>query len=432
MRLGADWVDLDPVLPNVAFCATPAGTGVELVSAEPSHEVTLTLEIERLRDGQFQREQILSKKFEVPDLVETPITLIFCPQTEGVGGIVTEALGGLQGQQSGMVATLLVNQTATRSKTFVAPGVAATTTNFFAAEQEEIVTALRLRISSTAPGEPEQTEDRVIFDVVPEQLRSAGGEQVRVEDLVAPAAGIRFPASLESLRQVVLGNGGLSTKLASVRMLGVLADLPEAMRLADAGIPDPEIAVWNHWVQASLVALAAEELIRTRPVAADGSCVLVDRPRVLISGIMSGPGGQPIHWVDWALDDVGIAGPAEPGSAWRHRVWHRALQSALETEMLMDHVEAPDDAVPLLTHPLMPVDPILVWIEAVEDSERGFRIFASADMRPEEWWRIHPEMGRNDTRFRFLGNARPMNSKPGLGTPRAGSSSISEAEMVKM
>ncbi len=357
--------------------------------------------------------------------MERQISLLFGPEHEGVGGLVSETLSALQGGSAEMVATLLVGMEPKKSRAFAAPGVAAAVGGLFdAGPEEEITTAMTLRLTGLVPGQPDAVMLRPIFDIVPPNLRDSS-EPIPPEALGSIAMGRRYPVALESLRHIVLGNGGLSAHLASVRVGAMLGDLPEAFRLFQAGTPDPQSIIWNGWVQASTVALVSEELIRARPVGE--GCITMTRPRALIWGVSAISPDQSVYWYDWALDDVDIANATDAPAAWRMKLWHGALQAGLEREAILNQLAAPTGSIAVDPGAMQePAPEILTRLgpEAAADRAGGFDLFTAPGLSASEWWRVDPLTGRADVRFAFYGNSGPFVPQPGHGITRLGEAAI--------
>ncbi|WP_306262431.1 transglutaminase domain-containing protein [Pararhizobium sp. IMCC21322] len=427
-RIGRDWVDLDPTLASAKFGAKPPVAGEIVTDPVVPHRVSITLELESLINGKLRRKNILTQRLSVPEMTEQPVALFFGPAQDGIGGGLSDVLGGLAGKAPSMRAIMTVSGTMVKSTPFAAPGNVNQSTDLFQQEQSETVTAITLHVRSEVPGQTTSEEERVILDLLSaEQRRSVEDGGLPDPSAIAePKMGQKYPAALESIRQIVLGNGGLSPRLAALRISGLLLELPETLKQLSVGKPDPEAVMWYSWVAASTVVLASEELIRARPASA-GVCIMAARPRVLISGIQTLPEGGIVNWVDWTLDDIGIAGtvdrPDADATARLHRIWHGALQSALETEAILTQNGAPNGSIPPEKGSLIPlVGQQLAerGFEASKDLELGFSVFASEDMSADTWWRLDPKTGRADARVALAGNARPFFPKPGDGVARSG------------
>lgn len=427
-RIDQDWVDLDPTLTDAKFGTKPATVGEILTDAIASHTVSISLELETLTNGKLRHKTILTQRLPVPETTEQPISLFFGPATDGVGSELTNALGGVIGKTPSMRAIMTVAGKSFKSSPFTTPGRPENTTDFFKEKQTEINTAITLHIKSEVPGQTASEEKRIIFDLLNTQQRlaAAEGDAPDFETIAEPQIGKRYPAELESMRQIVLGNGGLSRRLAALRMSGVLLELPETMQQLSVGEPDPEALIWYSWIAASTIALASEELMRAHPIN-EGICILADRPRLLVSGVQILPQGGMVNWIDWTLDDIGIAGDTSGSkaaiTARQMRMWHGALQSGLETEAILTQNAAPNGAIPPEEGEIVPLvgaDLAKRGSEAGSDLDRGFKLFASQDMSDDSWWRVDPQTGRSDARFTFAGNARPFFPKPGDGAIRSG------------
>lgn len=218
--------------------------------------------------------------------------------------------------------------------------------------------------------------------------------------------GERFPAELESLRHIVISNGGMSPRLAAARAVRELLALPEAIERAASGQPDLESLLWATWLQARRVALASEKLIDIRPNH-EGGCAQIDRPRVMIWGLGNSGQATPVQWFDWTLDGIGIAGGDAIAQA-ETRLWHGAVQSALETEALMWLTLSEPDIFPPNTGPMVPLTSAaneVAGSEVASDEARGFLTLADATTLPGYWWRLDPATGRADARAQSYGNA---------------------------
>lgn len=423
-RISNEWVDLDPALPGTEYGQTIVASGVEVQTPPKPHQIRLILTLETLRDGRLRSADILNHTFDLPRDAESSISLLFGPEVEGVGGLVSETLSAIQGETAAMVATLLVDQEAKKSRPFAAPGIADATGGLFDAGQEEITTALHLRLIGLVPGQPNSEAVRHIFDIVPSVLRKSRAP-IAAAALERPQMGARYPVALESLRHIVIGHGGLSVHLASVRVGAMLADLPEAFRLFEAGTPDPQAIIWNGWVQASTVALASEELIRAQSIR-DG-CITMTRPRALIWGVGAVAPDQPVFWFDWVLDDVDVANAADATAAWRLKLWHGALQAGLEREAILNQHAAPPGSIAVDPGPMQePAPDLLARLgpEAEADKAGGFDVFTAPELSEFEWWRLHPATGRADARFAIYGNAGPFVPQPGHGITGLGKAAI--------
>jgi hypothetical protein len=436
VRDGADWVDLDPWSSDSKWGDAPAEKAVPLAEPPASHTVEVRLLVETLKEGALRQSELLRAPFAMPEAAEDWVTLSFGPDAGGIGGILSEALGGLQGVAAPMKAVLTINGEPRYSRVFPAPGVPSTDAGLFADDAEEITTGIWLELRGTAPGREDDTARRTIVDLVPAPVRvaHADGQPVDPAALLRPAPGDRYPAALESIRHILMSNGGISGRQTTARTVRELLDLPDTAGRVEGGQPDPEALLWSTWLQARRATLASEELVRLRPVHA-GGCAVIDRPRVTIWGLSNNGEERLLQWFDWALDSVGIVGGDAVAQA-RMRLWHGAIQSGLETEALMWMTLAPPDTFPPDSSPMVALDDAMLALagdEATADQAAGFLTLADANTGPGYWWRIDPRSGRADARARSFGNARYFNPWSNyVNASRGGIAHISEAELARL
>ncbi|MEM8870192.1 MAG: hypothetical protein AAGE38_07315 [Pseudomonadota bacterium] len=411
VRSGGDWVDLDPWLTTNQWADRPAEDGAVVAQAPDAHVVEITVLSETISDGVLREQQLLRETFRVPQASEDWISLSFGPEVEGVGGILSEALGGIQGIAAPMKAVLTVNGTPRYSQVFAAPGVPSDENGLFSEGAGVVTSGLWLGVRSIVPGQPDDIAWRPIIDLLPPAVRTAheSGAPIDPAALLQPAPGERFPAKLESLRNIVISNGGISGRLEAARMVRELLTLPENLERAGSGQPDYEALLWSSWLQARRVVIGSEELMTTRPHH-DGSCIHAARPRVMIWGIEPSGPDEIAQWLDWTLDSVGVTGGDATAQA-EQRLWHASLQSALETEALLRLTLSDPGIIPLDTGPMLPLTDAqrdAAGPEAATDQAQGFLTLADTTTPPGYWWRIQPQTGRADARARSYGNSRRL------------------------
>lgn len=431
MRDGADWVNLDPWLAGTAYGDAPAGPGTPLETAPPNHAIRLILTLETLSDGRLRHMDILNESFDVPAVSRAMLAMGFGPEIEGIGGGITAALSGLQGSGPRMVASLMLNGEVWKSRAFTAPGLRAGLEGFAEGGDDETTTALFLTVTSQVPGQPDHSETRAIFDLVPAPHRLSEAETLTQDTLLPVTMGKIYPAPLESLRQIVISNGGMSQRLSAALAVRQITEVPGLLSRNRDGLSDGWDMLQTTWIEASRIALAAETLLRARPPH-DGACAVMDRPRVLIWGTASAGGDRVQQWLDWAIDGLGVQGGDATAQA-ELRLWHGALQAALETEALMWVTLSPEDSVPLDDAALLPLAQDLP--EAAADRDRGYLTLADAGMPADLWWRVNPASGAADARGVMHGNTRWLE----WGAERASAartaattstSTVSEAEIA--
>jgi hypothetical protein len=423
MRDGADWVDLDPWLPGTVWGAHPGGPSAPLTETPQPQAVTLTLTVEKLADGQLQREDILSSRLEMPDANGALVALIFGPKVKGVGGSVAKVLAELQGGTGEMVATLLINDREETSAPFAAPGTGSNGVGFLAEAGTQVTTGLWLTLTSTAPGAADHSEVRTIIDLVPAALRMTEGAVVDPAALLPAATGAHLPLALEGLRQIFLSNGGTSHREIAGRKALQMDSAVDLLIRAQSDSPDPWDTIWTSYLEAGRLAMAAETLMRAKP-GHNGACLQTARPRALIWGMTPVADDGMLRWLDWTLDDVAVQGGDAAAQA-EQMLWHGAVQAAVEKEALMYVSQGPADQFALDTGPMTALGPNGLSVEAAQDQARGYLTVVGAAMPPGMWWRLDPATGKTDARLADLGNGAGY-IRPGAGALRGGAATVTD------
>jgi hypothetical protein len=424
MRDGADWVDLDPWLASTQWGEHPLGEGRAMSDLPQPQSVTVTVTLETLRNGVLQRDELLSRRLEMPDAATSFVALTFGPKAAGTGGVVADALSAIEGQTGSIVASLRIDDESFTSRSFVVPGTVEGT-EIFSEGEALVTTGVWLTITSAVPGGADHSEIRTIVDLVPQALRAnAAQAPIMPADLMPAIMGDRYPAALESLRQIVVSNGGMSPRLIAAFSVMQMAEIPELLERIDTGSTDVWDLLWPTMLEARRVALAAEELIRARP-RSNGACAVIDRPRAMIWGVSAAGGEEAFRWLDWTLDDIAILGGDATAQA-EARLWHGVVQAGLEKEALLWLMRLEDHIVPLDKGPMMTVDGArraALGVELKEDEARGYLTLADAATLPDMWWRLDPESGRADARARYDGNTyglRDLLRRGSIGSGRPG------------
>ena len=415
VREGADWVDLDPWAPDTPWGDHPGGIGDPLADPPAPQAVVVTLTREVLRDGALSRDTILEERLVMTGAAQSIVALSFGPVQTGIGAAQTSILAEVVDGSADMVARLIVNGRTVESSAFAVPGVPAA--GFLGAEGGEITTGLWLTVTSLVPGAADQSGTRRVIELVPEAARQSG--ILDAAALIPPAPGARYPAALEGLQHLILSNGGSSRRLMAARAALQVADLPQVVERLNSGALDPWDMIDASWLEAMRVSLAAEALVQARP-AHDGTCVVIDRPRVMIWGIAPLDAEHVLRWLDWTLDDIGLVGGDAVAQA-EARLWHGTLSATLEKEALLRLAWAPADAVTLEAGALVP--PEVQGAEVAADQARGYAVLVRADMPAGLWWRLDPASGRADARG-VPGNVYWLSA---VNFSRAGVVTISEA-----
>jgi hypothetical protein len=408
VREGADWVDLDPWLPGTAYGDHPGGTGQVLDQPPEPHAVSISLQLETLREGELRQTEILQMTLQMPDAADDLVLLTFAPETGGIGGSVASALDALNGTGQKMVGVLFVNDQNTPSRAFAAPGQSQTEDGGFLSDggaEGDVTTALFLEVTSRTPGQPDHSERRTIIDIVPPAARLDAGTAIDPAQLLPVTQGDAYPAALESLRQIIVTNGGMSRRMMAAQTADQVMNLGDVLTRASQDALTPWDLFWSSWLEARRVALASEVILNARPEHA-GSCAVITRPRVMIWGMAATGTDDMLRWLDWTIDDIAVIGGTAVSQA-EMRLWHGALQAALEKEALMRLALLPDDLVPLdrsVMTPLSDAQLAGLGAEPAADLARGYVTLASADLPAETWWRVDPVSGSADARGLFHGN----------------------------
>ena len=414
MRDGDGWRDYDPSFPD----ARPGEAFVQPLALSRGgtdpHRVRISVKVESLRDGRLRETSVLSQEFTARQIAGAAMHLGFGPEAPGTGGLVADKLSASLGMQAAMRPVLLVDGEQFQGSTFAAPGRAEP--GLFGENSLPPVTAVWLELESITPDATPRKAQRMIVDLVPASRR-AGDTVPTPEELLTPAPGIRYPAALESVRDIVVSHGGLDPRATAERMARSMLALPGLIEDAERGHPDPMLSLWMGWVRAESFAVASEALTRAYPT--DRGCAYVGRPRVFLTtlGVANSDGGA-TGSLDWALDGIDVAGPQgppDPVAAWRLRLWHGTVQSALETTI--GEVLTPDDEAVVQSTSLLLEGPLAVLdseatgqltrqsFAAARDHADG-RILVSGDgsQNPPVWWRIDPQSGAADARMGEGGN----------------------------
>ena len=407
MRDGTDWVDLDPWSPATAYGDHPAGQGTLMGDPPEAASVTLTLSVETMTaEAELSTDTILSATLDMPDAADTVVALYFGPDLSGTGAGVVGVLNAINGQAGTMAAYLTINGDTQKSSAFPLPGpVTAAADGFFADGTAALTTAMTLRVTSHVPGQADHVETRPILDLIPPALRLPGAAAPTLADLLPVTPGQQYPAALESLRSILISNGGTPRRHLAASEAMQIVGLYQRMQRDDPDFATIYDAVWTSALEAGRVQFAAEELIRARP-AHDGACATIDRPRVMIAGVGTASQGRILRWLDWVIDDVTLRGGNATAQA-EARLWHGAMQAALEKEALMQQIMLPDDAVPLDSAAMQPMDAarlVATGPEAADDAAKDYTVLTAADLAPDSWWRLDPVTGQADARVRLWGN----------------------------
>ncbi|HEU0114674.1 MAG TPA: hypothetical protein VFQ80_08355, partial [Thermomicrobiales bacterium] len=189
---GADWVDLDPVLPGAEpgkAYATPSAT-LDALPDDAYHKIALRAVAEIVSGGQPSRQTILTYDANSADLVGRTITFVQS-KPQWLGATLNEAIGG----QVQYDPYLIVDDQTTRGTGTLAfgtaTGLAGALGGGSSIEGEPIGEWLEIDI--VAPDAPVQTETREIFDRIGIAQRTPGADLTAAIAALAPAELIDVP-----------------------------------------------------------------------------------------------------------------------------------------------------------------------------------------------------------------------------------------------
>ncbi len=420
-RRSADgWVDYDPSIPTAEpgeryADATDVGRG-----GDEAHSVEISLRTEVLRNGRLIESQLLSRKADARDIAGKQILLVFEPVATQVGGAITDAIGRIADTPMKMRPVLLIDDQRTSGAAFEVPRRSGEEAFFASDESGPQLSAVWLDVVSLTPNPTKDTARRAVLDRNP--MRSTDAATFEPIE-----AGFQFPAAFEAVRHLVVSNGGLSPAAAAANAMSVFEDFDEAINSFREEEFDPFYLLWLGWSDLYAAAMLSERITRQTNLGADTGCPFVGRPRVFMETVRMNISNDVTETFDWTLDHVDAIGP----SPFAVRLWHGAVQSALETTL--DEVALVDGETVLststqLTGPLKILDKENSNLGRViaSDAQNGYLVLADDEgsaTRSGAWWRIHPTTGDTDARFisGAVGNMsrsiREANARAGIRRP---------------
>ncbi len=329
---GTGWRDYDPTfadsVPGQALA--PATTTAATIPDDAYQGVRIQVIAGSLFSSSLEDGVVLDRTFDASAIADSQVFLYFQPQLGGLGGTIVDTLSGVKQ----WTPVLMVDGEPTPGTSFAAGGRG--TDLFGDATDAPPLATLRVVVTRTAPGRPDESATHVLVDRVPDAL--AGSDSISATDL-APLPGDKTgPLAMGVMEQVLVSTGGANPWMQAVRR-GIAADYLDGL-LVDPSTADEHklgdllypLAVAN----ASLV-LSSEQL--SVPASGEGgrTRAFVSAPRVFLVSI----GQSPTTAEDFAfstdllLDGVRVVAAdagAAPEAA-RQNIWYGALESALETEL---------------------------------------------------------------------------------------------------
>jgi hypothetical protein len=401
---GTGWLDYDPTLADSA----PGQVLAAATSTAPTipDDVWQGIRIQviagSLWGSSVEDAVVLDRTLDAAVIADSQVFLYFQPQLEGLGGSIVDALSGVQQ----WTPVLMVDGEPTAGTSFAAGGRG--TDIFGDAVDAPPLTTLRVVVTRTAPGRPDESGTHVLVNRLPDRLVGSGA--ISTADL-APLPGDQTgPLAMGVVEQVLVSTGGANPWLQAVRR-GISADFLDQL-LVDLSTADEHplgdllypLAVAN----ASLV-LASEQL--AVPAANDPNRIrtYVDAPRVFLVGIGQSPttAQEFAFSTDLLLDGVRVVASdaaATPDAA-RRSIWYGALESALETELSLRRaagVSGEDAAMSgasfAMTQPLQVMEaadagPVVPAALRAALDAGAIAVVPRAPATSHTWWTVDPATG---------------------------------------
>jgi len=406
MAFGAQWLDLDPTLPDAkpGDTLTAAQSTSEALPDGVAQTVTIRVLAETLSDGHLSESPVLDRQLLAADAAASEIYLSFGPAVSSLGGTINGALGSSTSWEP----YLQVGADATTGTPFpISPG-----TDIFSgtASAGPQVSRLTLEVILDTPGLPSETHDSVLLDRVPEAARASSTIDSAQLTPLTNLQGI--PVDFVGLHHIQVSTGGFDARAHEI-WRGVAA------RLARLEVNDPTAAQTLGFPFSALPAtvgdevlvMASESFIRMALDAEPGMRAYVARPRVYLSSLgPTGTAGQIWLQTDFMADGVQLltGSPMGPADAAARQVWYAALQTALETQLMTYRASA------VLTGPINQTgaslamgEPLTVLGSAdaailpgtaspqlLADLRAGFIAVVPGDPAMSKvWWRVDPATG---------------------------------------
>jgi hypothetical protein len=331
MAFGAQWVDLDPSMPDAqpGQTLTQPQQFLDSVPEELQQTVTIRVLAETLSNGLLSESPVLEQHFSAPDAAQSELYLSFVPAITGTGSTIAQALGSTTSWEP--VLNVAGNQV-TGTPFPVAPG-----TDLFTGEAQDGPQVSRLRLETTiqTPGLDPITRDEVLLDRVP---RSVRGSTTAIDPAqLEPLANVKgLPADLLGLYHIQVSTGGLDTR-AHQAFRGIAAQLSRTESLT----PDAVNALGFPFnalpasIDDEAMVVSSEDVIRDALNAEPDVHAYVARPRVFVNAGGPSPDGK--LWILADLMSDGVAyvtdGNLAPADAAARQVWYGSLETALETQL---------------------------------------------------------------------------------------------------
>jgi hypothetical protein len=340
VAFGAEWLDLDPSMPDAqpGDVLAPATATLDAVPEELAQTIDIAVEAEHLRGETLDASTVLEASIPATD-VDRQLFLYFQPDAGGLGGAIIRTLEGIDGWRP----VLLIDGEATEGRDFDAGGRGTDILGDPTDAPE--LTALRLLVTTHAPGEPDRTATQVLLDRVPAALRDA--ESITGAQLQPMPTGDQGPLVFGRVSQLVISTGASSAREHVVHRGASASYLARVLEDEDRGI-DPDVGnmLYPLGVAGEALAVASERMDVPSARSPGQVAAYVGRPRVFIVSVgQDALDGEELSFTtDLLLDgvDVVAATPDDVADAVRRRTWYGVLQSAVETEASLRRARAFD------------------------------------------------------------------------------------------
>ncbi|MET0773351.1 MAG: hypothetical protein ABWZ82_09720, partial [Candidatus Limnocylindrales bacterium] len=276
---GADWLDLDPTLPDALPGDTLAegGSILDAVPEDWRHTVTLRVVAETLEDGALAERTVLDHELDAAAAAHDDIHLALQPESTDLGQTIGEALGGA----AGWLPALFVGSEVIRGSAFpVLPAG-----DIFTGEREgPQVSRLILEVTIASPRSEPRTTSRVLVDRLDPVAR--GMDEIPADALAPLTMRQGVPVELSEVHHIQVSTGAADARAHQVwRQIAAL--FSELLQL------DPEAAASYGFPMATLpmtvadetLVLASERLIRDGVDRSPMVRAFVAEPRVYLTSV---------------------------------------------------------------------------------------------------------------------------------------------------
>lgn len=402
---GPAWVDEDPTMPDAqpGQTLTTATTTAPTIPEEDQQTVTVSLTAGAYQNGVVTQTPVLEKTMTAAEAASSDLFLYFEPANAGLGGTIADVLG----QATSYVPVLDITGETDAGQAFpVKPGKDPFTGE--TSTTDPILASLRLEVTVSTPGLPDETATHVLADRVPPG--TAPGATLTPDQLIPLPSNDAGPVALGMVHHIAVSTGGLSPRAYEAEQAVVLDFVDSGLRrtIAEGG------AGYSLSDQLWPVALSDEGLMLVSeralvPNVSDGPDVraYIARPRVWISSF--GPefnDDSLTTTMDLLIDGVQLAAqPTVPAERLvLDRLWYGALESALETQDALNGAASDPSNTQLMSaslsmdQPLSVVDGSSVPADAspaIRDATTSglLAIVPGAASSAKVWWTVDPQSG---------------------------------------